>query len=56
MSIMDLDLFMWGSDNPHAEGMSQPSWSRYLRVQPREMNSREAASLAGGNAAFLIGA
>ena len=55
MEIMDLDLFMWGSDYPHAEGMKEPSWSRYLKVQPRRLAPEEQVRLAGGNAAFLLG-
>ncbi|MGE4606697.1 MAG: amidohydrolase family protein [Myxococcota bacterium] len=55
--LMDLagpEIFMWGSDYPHAEGMSQPSWPRYRRTQPRELTDAEAAALGGGNAAFLL--
>jgi len=55
MDAVGSEVFMWGSDYPHAEGMSQPSWSRYLRAQPRELTTDEAASLGGGNAEFLLG-
>ncbi len=48
------DVFMWGSDYPHAEGMVSPSWVQYRKVQPRALEADEAAALAGGNAEFLL--
>lgn len=48
-------VFMWGSDYPHAEGMPRPSWSDYRKVQPRDMTPAEQRSLAGTNATFLLG-
>jgi len=56
-NLMDLagrEIFMWGSDYPHAEGMSQPSWPKYQRAQPRALSDDEANALAGGNAEFLL--
>jgi predicted TIM-barrel fold metal-dependent hydrolase len=49
------NLFTWGSDYPHAEGMRRPSWDDYQRAQPRPLSEAERAALSGGNAAFLIG-
>jgi predicted TIM-barrel fold metal-dependent hydrolase len=49
------DLFAWGSDYPHAEGMRRPSWSEYAKVQPTELSDAGRDALAGGNAAFLLG-
>ena len=49
------DVFTWGSDYPHAEGMKRPSWADYLAVQPRVLDEGERAALGGGNAAFLLG-
>lgn len=57
-ALIDLvgpDVFMWGSDYPHAEGMPRPSFDQYLRVQPRELSAEERAALGGANAAFLLG-
>lgn len=55
MTMTGENVFMWGSDYPHAEGMPAPSFAAYERVQPRELAPAERASLAGGNAAFLLG-
>lgn len=49
------DLFMWGSDYPHAEGMAKPDFREYERMQPRTLDASEREALAGGNAAFLLG-
>jgi predicted TIM-barrel fold metal-dependent hydrolase len=49
------NVFAWGSDYPHAEGMPRPSWEEYRRVQPCELAAPDLDALAGGNAAFLIG-
>jgi len=57
-TLMDLagrEIWMWGSDYPHAEGMPEPSWPRYRKLQPRPLERDEAAALGGGNAAYLIG-
>lgn len=48
-------VFMWGSDYPHAEGMPVPSWAAYERVQPRPLSESERRALSGGNAEFLLG-
>jgi predicted TIM-barrel fold metal-dependent hydrolase len=55
MEMTGSQLYMWGSDYPHAEGMKRPSWRDYLRVQPRELGDAERESLGGGNAEFLLG-
>ncbi len=47
---------MWGSDDPHAEGMRRPAWSAYERVQPRALSDAERRALSGDNAVFLLGA
>ena len=49
------ELYMWGSDHPHAEGMEKPSFQDYLGLQPRPLEPAEHDALAGGNAAFLLG-
>ena len=49
------DLFMWGSDYPHAEGMARPDFREYERIQPKRLDAGARAALAGGNAAFLLG-
>jgi hypothetical protein len=54
MDLAGSEIFTWGSDYPHAEGMSRPSWPLYRRTQPRDLTEPEAASLGGGNAAFLL--
>ncbi len=54
MNTVGPEVFMWGSDYPHAEGMAKPSWSRYRQLQPRELTEEEEAGLAGDNAAFLL--
>lgn len=48
-------VYMWCSDYPHAEGMPEPSWTDFLRVQPTPLDEAQRAALAGGNAAFLLG-
>ena len=55
MDMVGSEVFMWGSDYPHSEGMSKPSWSSYLKVQPRKLSSAEQAALSGDNAAYLLG-
>lgn len=49
------DLFAWGSDYPHAEGMLRPSWADYAKVQPADLSDASRDALAGDNAAFLLG-
>ncbi len=55
MAAAGAEIFMWGSDYPHAEGMRVPSFRAYERVQPRPLSESERLALAGGNAAFLLG-
>ena len=49
------DVYMWCSDYPHAEGMSDPSWAEYQTFQPRPLTEPQKRALGGGNAAFLLG-
>ncbi len=49
------EIFMWGSDYPHAEGLAVPSWLEYERLQPRPLTDSERNALSGGNAEFLLG-
>ncbi len=49
------DIFMWGSDYPHAEGMAEPSWLAYESTQPAALAPAAREALAGENAAFLLG-
>jgi predicted TIM-barrel fold metal-dependent hydrolase len=55
MALAGAEIFMWGSDYPHAEGMAAPSFAEYERLQPRTLDPAERTALAGGNAAFLLG-
>ena len=55
MSRAGAELFMWGSDYPHAEGMATPSFDEYARIQPRPLTEPERQALAHDNAAFLLG-
>jgi predicted TIM-barrel fold metal-dependent hydrolase len=55
ISLAGPEIFMWGSDYPHAEGMAEPSFAAYEKVQPRPLAEAERRALAGGNAAFLLG-
>jgi predicted TIM-barrel fold metal-dependent hydrolase len=49
------NLYMWCSDYPHAEGMSDPSWLEYESRESRPLGAVEREALAGGNAQFLLG-
>lgn len=55
MTLAGSEIFMWGSDYPHSEGMGVPSWGEYESMQSRRLDGHERAALAGGNAAFLLG-
>jgi predicted TIM-barrel fold metal-dependent hydrolase len=54
MTAAGSDIFMWGSDYPHSEGMRVPSWQEYESMQSRVLGDDERAALAGRNAAFLL--
>lgn len=49
------EIFMWGSDYPHAEGMAVPSFAEYERLQPRPLSAEEREKLGGRNASFWLG-
>jgi predicted TIM-barrel fold metal-dependent hydrolase len=49
------EIFMWGSDYPHAEGMARPSFAEYERLQPRALRTDERERLSGANASFWLG-
>ena len=40
---------------PKSPSSPEPSWARYLKVQPRRLDADEQVGLAGGNAEFLLG-
>jgi hypothetical protein len=53
ISLVGEDMFMYGSDWPHAEGIAEPLRSYEAAVG--EVTGTARSKLFGGNAAWLLG-
>ena len=53
VDVVGEDVFMYGSDWPHAEGIAEPL-AGYERFLPEDMRESARAKLLGGNTKWLL--